>query len=241
MINPPFRLRNLSLLAVLLSNAFDVQAAPEAFDFNLPAQPASNTLNQISRTSQTQLIYADKNVQGVTAAPVKGHYTAPEALNVALNKTDLAYEKVDNRLITVKKVPKESSNPRTSTTTLPVMTVSDKTIKNVNAPTNKDYYIPDAVTATKTDTPIMQTPMSIKVVPQQVLKDQQVITVDQALRNVSGAVAGAGGTGTFFLRGFGNSNVYRDGFLNQSQWSHTEDLANVERVEVLKGPGSILY
>ncbi|MDD1617830.1 MAG: TonB-dependent siderophore receptor [Methylococcaceae bacterium NSP1-2] len=129
----------------------------------------------------------------------------------------------------------------TSTTTLPQMTVSDKAEQNVNAPDNPTYNIPDAVTATKTDTPIMQTPMSVKVVPKQVIKDQQVITVDQALRNVSGAVAGAGGTGNFFLRGFGNSNVYRDGFLNQSQWAHTEDLANVERVEVLKGPGSILY
>jgi iron complex outermembrane recepter protein len=130
-----------------------------------------------------------------------------------------------------------------NTSTLPTMTVKDKVVreKNVNSPANKDYYIPDAVTATKTDTPLMQTPMSVKVVPQQVMKDEQVITVDQALKNVSGAVAGAGGTGTFFLRGFGNSNIYRDGFLNQSQWSHTEDLANVERVEVLKGPGSILY
>jgi iron complex outermembrane recepter protein len=138
---------------------------------------------------------------------------------------------------TVTTKPKSS----TSTTTLPQMTVTDTAASNVNSPNNKSYFIPDAVTATKTDTPIMDTPFSIKVVPQQVLKDQQVITVDEALRNVSGAVAGAGGTGNFFLRGFGQRNVYHDGFLNQSQWAHTEDLTNVERVEVLKGPASILY
>jgi iron complex outermembrane recepter protein len=86
-----------------------------------------------------------------------------------------------------------------------------------NNPFNTDYNRPNAVTAIKTDTPIMQTPVSVKVVPSQVLKDQQVITVDQALRNVSGVVSGAGGTGTFFIRGFGNFNIYRDGFLNQSQ------------------------
>jgi iron complex outermembrane recepter protein len=238
MNNPPFKLRNLSLLALLLSNSYVAQAAPEAYNFNLPAQPASKTLDQIAQSSKTQLIYADKSVQGVTAAPVKGQYTAPEALKVALNDTDLAYEKVDGKLITVKKANKPTA---TSTTTLPQMTVTDKTVHDVNAPDNPTYYIPDAVTATKTDTPLMETPMSVKVVPKQVLKDQQVITVDQALKNVSGIVAGAGGTGTFFMRGFGNFNLYRDGFLNQSQWSHTEDLANVERVEVLKGPGSILY
>jgi hypothetical protein len=60
MINPPFSVRNLSLLALLLSNVFDVQAAPETYNYNLPAQPAANTLDQISRTSKTQLIYVDK-------------------------------------------------------------------------------------------------------------------------------------------------------------------------------------
>ncbi|MDO9214083.1 MAG: TonB-dependent receptor [Methylococcales bacterium] len=240
MINPPFKPRNLSLLALLLANALDAQAAQETYNYNLPAQPASSTLDQIAKSSKTQLIYADKNVQGVTAAPVKGNYTAQQALTVALGSTELTQEKVDDRLITVKKAPPKAN--ANDSKTLATMTVTDKTDKaNVNAPDNATYNIVDAVTATKTDTPIMQTPMSVKVVPKQVLKDQQVITVDQALRNVSGAVAGAGGTGNFFLRGFGNSNVYRDGFLNQSLWSHTEDLANIERVEVLKGPGSILY
>ena len=43
MINPPFRLRNLSLLALLLSNAIDAQAGQPAYNFNLPAQPAAST------------------------------------------------------------------------------------------------------------------------------------------------------------------------------------------------------
>ena len=167
MMNPPFRLRNLSLLVLLLGNTLDAQAAPETYNYNLPAQPAASTLDQISRTSKTQLIYADNNVQGVTAAPVKGRYTAQEALTVALGNTELAYEKVDNSVIAVKKVPQQenSNNPKT----LATMTVTDKTLNNVNAPDNPTYNIPDAVTATKTDTPIMQTPMSVKVVPKQVL------------------------------------------------------------------------
>jgi len=59
------------------------------------------------------------------------------------------------------------------------MTVIGKNGQDVNAPDNKDYKITNAVTATKTDTPIMQTPMSVKVVSRQVMKDQQAITVDQ--------------------------------------------------------------
>jgi len=231
----PYKLikHGLLITPLLIGNAH--AANNQTYRFDLPAQPLSATLDGVSQTAHTKLIYSDETVKGLSAAPVKGNYTAQQALNIALGNTGLNSKVVDKTLITVE------GTPKTSETTLKAMTVEGDAIQDVNDPENPDYKITNAVTATKTDTPLMETPMSVKVVSQQVMKDQQDITVDQVLRNVSGAVAGAGGTGTFFLRGFGNSNVYRDGFLNQSQWSHTEDLTNVERVEVLKGPGSILY
>ncbi|ULA61105.1 MAG: hypothetical protein LZF60_310004 [Nitrospira sp.] len=105
----------------------------------------------------------------------------------------------------------------------------------------ESYHVTTTATATKTDTPIMETPMSVKVVPQQVMRDQQVVRVDQALKNVSGVISGAEGDMQFNVRGFDQFNFYRDGYPFQSQWFHGEDLTNIERVEVLKGPGSILY
>lgn len=105
----------------------------------------------------------------------------------------------------------------------------------------ESYSVSHAQTATKTDTSLMDTPMSVKVVPQQVMLDQQVVRIDQALRNVSGVISGAGGDQQFNVRGFDQFNFYRDGYPFQSQWFHGEDLTNIERVEVLKGPGSILY
>ncbi len=47
------------------------------------------------------------------------------------------------------------------------------------------YSVPNATTATRTDTPLRDTPQSIQVIPQQVLQDQQVIRLTDALRNVS--------------------------------------------------------
>ncbi len=44
-----------------------------------------------------------------------------------------------------------------------------------------DYFVPDSTTATRTDTPILDTPQSVQVIPQQVLEDQQVIRLDEAL------------------------------------------------------------
>ncbi|NOS88265.1 MAG: TonB-dependent receptor [Methylococcaceae bacterium] len=225
-----FLLMPLMVSPVLADNA--------TYHFNLPAQPLAATLDSVADSANTKLIYADAAVKGKTAAPVQGHYTAQQAVAIALGDSGLNYQVVDKTLITVSG---QTATAVDNATTLKPMTVvaEEDAVLDVNAPDNKAYKISNAITATKTDTPLMQTPMSVKVVSQQVLKDQQVITVDQALRNVSGAVAG--GQGTFFLRGFQSYNLYRDGFLNQSFWFHDEDLTNVERVEVLKGPGSILY
>lgn len=237
-----------AIASVLLAGSMPLSVMAETAavqSYNIPAQPLDNALTQLADDANLKLLYQADVVNQLKSQPLSGSYTPQQALEIMLQGTGLKFRSTDHGGITVEKdadskAPTSQKND-SNTTTLKAVTVTGTAIKNVNAPDNKDYKITNAVTATKTDTPIMQTPMSVKVVSQQVMKDQQVITVDQALRNVSGAVSGAGGTGTFFLRGFGNYNVYRDGYKNQSQWAHTEDLENVERVEVLKGPGSLLY
>ena len=66
------------------------------------------------------------------------------------------------------------------------MTVFGKAENDDTDPYNSDYVQPDATTGTKTDTPIMETPLNVQVITKQVLKDQQVIRLDQALSNISG-------------------------------------------------------
>lgn len=106
------------------------------------------------------------------------------------------------------------------------------------------YSVPDATTATRTDTPIRDIPASIQVVPQQVIEDQQVIRLDEALRNVSGVtfrgdVQSRGEE--FTIRGFDNVPVLRDGFRRYGSFETFPEVANLEQIEVLKGPASILY
>ncbi|MCB1986279.1 MAG: TonB-dependent siderophore receptor [Burkholderiales bacterium] len=106
------------------------------------------------------------------------------------------------------------------------------------------YILPDTETATRTNTPIMETPFSVKVVPKQVFRDQQATRLDQVLQNVSGVnreVSNAGLADGITLRGF-QVFPFRDGFRFEDQNSNgRRDMANIDRVEVLKGPGSILY
>ncbi|MEM1242202.1 MAG: TonB-dependent receptor plug domain-containing protein, partial [Cyanobacteria bacterium P01_H01_bin.26] len=67
-----------------------------------------------------------------------------------------------------------------------------------------DYFAPRANTATRTDTPLLDIPQAVQVIPERVLDDQQVRDLDEALENVSGVVAdNSEGAGVEFgLRGF---------------------------------------
>ncbi|MEL6401404.1 MAG: TonB-dependent siderophore receptor [Cyanobacteria bacterium J06626_4] len=106
------------------------------------------------------------------------------------------------------------------------------------------YVEPNTSTATRTDTPLRDIPQSIQVVPREVLEDQQVITLGDALRNVSGVVRDSQAfTGErFTIRGFDGASVLRDGFRQSFGVGDLgfPELANLETIEVLKGPASIL-
>ena len=113
----------------------------------------------------------------------------------------------------------------------------------------EDYYVPNASTATGTDAPIIETPFSAQVVPQEVLEEQQVVRIEEALNNVSG-VSFAGSTSSreakFNIRGFGNAQnggapILRDGYRLYGSFQAIPEIANLQQVEVLKGPSAILY
>ena len=107
-----------------------------------------------------------------------------------------------------------------------------------------DYNVPNATTGTKTDTPLIETPASVQVLPQQLLQDQKVTTLDQALNNVSGARSSSiGWAESIYLRGFSTSTYFRDGFRidDPNGLGGLMNLSNVDSIEVLTGPGAILY
>ncbi|MEO0767845.1 MAG: TonB-dependent siderophore receptor [Cyanobacteria bacterium J06649_4] len=113
---------------------------------------------------------------------------------------------------------------------------------------DEGYNPSSASTATRTDTPLRDIPQAIQVVPEEVIEDQRVTRVGEALQNVSG-VTDAGTFNNYldyiWLRGFRTDlgNYFRDGVRlnNYFVGFGIEELANLERVEILKGPASVLY
>lgn len=106
-------------------------------------------------------------------------------------------------------------------------------------------------TATKTDTPIEKTPQSISVVTREEMDLKQPGTVKDALSYTPGVFATRGSSTTFdvvSIRGFTtsttvNTNQYLDGMkLQGDNYSEASvDPYFLERVELLRGPVSVLY
>ncbi|MGZ2746603.1 TonB-dependent siderophore receptor [Burkholderia stagnalis] len=94
------------------------------------------------------------------------------------------------------------------------------------------------------DTPLEKIPQAVAVVSSSVMQDQQARSLDDVLGNISGVTQTntLGGTRDAFIkRGFGSNNdgsVLVDGVRTPVLRSY---LATVDRVEVLKGPASLLY
>lgn len=106
------------------------------------------------------------------------------------------------------------------------------------------YNAPDASTATRTDTPLRDIPQSIQVIPRRVIEDQQVTEISDALRNVSGVTLQVdyGVSYTYNIRGFSDSRTLRNGFnITSGVTAPTIAPSNIERIEVFKGPASVLY
>jgi iron complex outermembrane recepter protein len=110
------------------------------------------------------------------------------------------------------------------------------------------YRVPNASTATRTNTPLRDIPQSIQVVPQEVIRDQAGTNIRDAVRNVSGVVEGdnfGGNLDSFIIRGFFGT-ILRNGFRGRSFGQFAtettlNEVSNLERIEVLKGPASVLY
>ncbi|MEZ9200202.1 TonB-dependent siderophore receptor [Shewanella sp. 10N.286.54.B9] len=124
-------------------------------------------------------------------------------------------------------------------------TVDDANIEVITVTGHQQHYKTDqAHGAMRSDVSLLDTPQSVVVIPKEVMDDQLVRTLGDALKNDASISIGRVTTDRerFSLRGFSldeSTNLLKDGHQHFSKYRLP--MALVENVEVLKGPSSLLY
>ena len=104
------------------------------------------------------------------------------------------------------------------------------------------YLTKQTRSATKTNTPLLDVPQSITVIPRQQFLDQNFQNLTEQLRYVPGVIPAQGENNRdqIIIRGQSTSaDFYINGVRDDVQYYR--DLYNIQRIEVLKGPDSLIF
>lgn len=218
------------LLAVFLTTNF-------AF-----AQGAGRIEGRIVSERNEPLIGVSVGLEGTsigTTTDEEGKYAirAVAAGTYTLEARFLSYTTV-KRQVTIK--------PGSTTTVYLLLKPTSSSLSEVVVTGNRhgEFLQPAGSTATKMEAPLKSVPQSVQIISRKALDQMQVIRVEDAMRNVSGVTmeTGFGGrTDIFQIRGFRTSteSIFKNGFRNSVRTYR--ETANIQQVEVMKGPASVLY
>ncbi|QCY14548.1 TonB-dependent receptor [Pseudomonas sp. MPC6] len=228
---------SFSALALLpLSIALAAEAGTDQqraqFSFALAAKPLPQALSDFSRITGISVVYTDEAPYGITAPAVSGQMSAEQALQRLLSGSGFTFRRTDGHTLVLEPLPGAGTLNLGATTITSVMDQATS------------YQPPPTSSVMRSSALLQEIPQTVNVIPAQVIRDQAPRNLDDALANVSGITQGntLGSTqDSVMTRGFGdnrNGSIMRDGMpVIQGRGLN----ASVERIEVLKGPASLLY
>lgn len=213
-----------------------IAAPTENQRYNIGAGSLSSVLDAFGHQAGTTIHFSAKLVMDKSSAGLQGTYGVREGLTALLANTGLqASLQADGSYVLATAAAADSHAK-----TLAGVTVVGQT-------TTIGYVARNSGSATKSDTPIIETPQSISVVTRQQIDDQQPQSLNEALRYSPGVIPENEGTVSNFwgassiqLRGF-NPGVYVDGLQDDTYGNGFVDPYFYQSVEVLSGPASVLY
>lgn len=228
-----------SALSLCLSTY--VLAAPVNFD--LPAQPLSSALTQLSATSGMRVIFDAQSVAGKQAPAVRGSLEPAQALNQVLAGSGLSASVNGNTA----QVSLLGSNDGTLTLGEVNINAQSSLAGAATTEGTQSYTTGSMSTATKLPMSIRETPQSVSVITRQRIEDQGINDLQDLVRSAPGLTLNKTGSDrqSFEARGFQIDNIMYDG-LPTTTSAFTQDtitsadMAIFDRVEVVRGATGLM-
>ncbi len=249
------RNRTMVLLAATMMAGFAVvgtgvtPAAAQALagrqhSFDIPTKPIRQAMNDIVRTTGINVVFPETPVASTTGNSVRGTMSTSQAISTLLSGSGLQFSFTNANTVTIiSDIPADSAGVTGDATALaPIILAGDA--GGVNG-----YVAESSKTGTKTDTPILEVPQTINVVTRKEMDDRGVTDFNSAVAYTPGVrmidYPGGQGMPDIYLRGFraiGQFANYRDGLRNGfNSYDSDIEMYAFDRLDVLKGPSSVLY
>lgn len=222
-----------------------VQAATPASAAAAPriaAGPLGQALSTFAERAGITLSYSPQQVRGLNSPGLAGGGSLEDGLAALLGSSGLVARKTASGYVVV-------PAPTASSLELDATSIDASAVQSAFAPVT-GYFASTASSATKTDRPILETAQSISVVTAEQIADRKVNRVEDAVAYSAGVRVGSSGLDPRFdmisVRGFETTMAadFLDGLRQPgSGWLslYSTEAYNLERIEVLKGPASVLY
>ncbi|UUX49287.1 TonB-dependent siderophore receptor [Nisaea acidiphila] len=227
-----------------VSAIVELAQASVEHDFNIPSQPLAEALIAFGEQAELQVSFNPATSNGLISNAVSGRLTARAALDRLLAGLPVQQEFSGESNVTISTLDQSGQGP-VSLRKLRVEAEGQTATGPVEG-----YFATNSASGTKTDTPVIETPRAVSVVTADQISDRKVQNVEDALRYTPGVHVNGYGNDPRFdqiqVRGFAltTNTDFRDG-LRQSNtgwlsYFKTEPYG-LERIDVVKGPGSVLY
>ncbi|WP_374978873.1 TonB-dependent siderophore receptor [Pseudomonas solani] len=232
----------LSLSLPLVALPAMVLAAPATQGYQIPAGSLDAALNAFARQAGVLLSFDPALTSGRRSAGLQGRYPVEQGFARLLAGSGLRVVQAADGGYRLEAAKVEDGQVELDSVNITGNQVGDSAVGTVGG-----YVAKRTRTGTKTDASILETPQSITVISREQMQARGVATVEEALR-YSPSVSTPYGYDPRYdwmsLRGFdAKGSTYRDGLmLNRSTYGLARpDAYLLERVEVLRGPASVLY
>jgi iron complex outermembrane receptor protein len=256
---PFLQLRRLVLAATLLltMGGGSLRAADAVRHFSIPAGPAESTLGQFVEQASVQLIYDLEVVAGVRTQAVSGELDPLQALEQMLAGTAVRAVR-DNATgaLTISRIDRSRGEspprpPRRKDGDAALGAGDDSVVRleafQVAGEIGR-YAEKSSSVGTKTPMELKDYAGTVQILNAAFLSDQRARTLEDVFPYIVGMARESTDSVGFTLRGFGNANpgvtlqnLQIDGLPGTASRYGAPTTANIERVEVLKGPSSLLY
>lgn len=212
--------------------------AQQVYNFNVPRGELAGVITRIAQTAGTPIAFPAGLGAGKVAGPIQGSNTVLGALQQALAGSGLQIAQVPGGGFVVRD-PSAAGSPATLDGDVVAIDVID--VSGGGSYNDEGFKAGDAGQTVRIgDAPIKEIPIPVTAVTNDAIKSQQLTKTTDAVQNVAGVSLNstADGAVNFTIRGFKGAGYTIDG--QNAGLSALIPVDGVERVEVLKGPTSIL-